>query len=104
MPKSPVYKFRDIFNRIGRKKHNDDPIKVVIYIALTEYIDTIEAVILHEREYITEIDSGTDENHNETILEISKIAKDLLDKSLHLSLWGKEVGKEAETMVRKILR
>lgn len=97
-------KFVDILNKIGRKTHRDDPIKVVVYIALSEYISTIEADIPQEPPKITTKDGDIVDNPNKTILEISKFAKDLLDKSLQLSLWDKEIGKEAEATVRTFFR
>lgn len=97
-------KFRDIFSKIGRKKHKDDPVKVILYIALTEYIEAIETEIMQEPAFIIEAGMCIDENHNKALLEISKQIRDLLDKSLQLSLWDKEVGKEAEAKVRTFFR
>lgn len=97
-------KFVDILNKIGRKTHRDDPAKVVIYIALSEYINAIEADILQEPHKIISKDGELVDNPNKLILEISKFIKELLDKSLQLSLWDKEVGKEAEAKVRTFFR
>lgn len=98
------HKIRDIFNKIGRKKHKDDAVKVILYVALTEYIDVIESDILQEPEFMFECGVCVDENPNKALLKISKHTKDLLDQSLQLSLWDKEVGKEAEAKVRKFFR
>lgn len=98
------HKFRNIFSKIGRKKHRDDPVKVILYIALTEYIDVIESEILQEPDFIIEAGVCMDENPNKALLKISKNTRDLLDKSLQLSLWDKEIGKEAEATVRKCFR
>lgn len=97
-------KFRNVLNGIGRKQNRDDHIKAVIYIALTEYINGIEADIQQEPEQITTRDGDIVENPNKLILDIANRTKNLVDKSLRLSLCKKEDGETAEVMLRRLFR
>lgn len=79
--------YLDIWNKIGREKHKNDPRKIVTYIALTEYVKTIEADILQEPEYITKQNSDVIRNPDLEILEALKEEIRNIDKELRLSFW-----------------
>lgn len=86
-------RYLDIWNKIGREKRKNDPRKIVTYIALTEYIKTIEADIMQEPEYITTRKDDVIENPNRQILEAIQEEIRSIDKELRLSFWPDDKGR-----------
>jgi hypothetical protein len=92
-PLTPVLfdKFVDIANKIGRKKKTGDERLAILYVALTEYVKTIEPEILKKPEYATIKGKDTkDKNPDYLILEVIKKEINNIDHNLRLSLWAKE--------------
>lgn len=85
--------YLDIWNKIGREKHKNDPRKIITYIALTEYVKTIEADILQEPEYIAALNCDFIENPNRRILEAIQEEIRSIDKELRLSFWPDHKGR-----------
>lgn len=85
-----VKQYIDIWNKIGREKHKSDPQRIVTYIALTEYVKTIESTIIQEPEYIAIANGDVIKNPNLEILEALKEEIRHIDKELRLSFWAND--------------
>ncbi|MDP3682475.1 MAG: hypothetical protein Q8S01_00950 [Ignavibacteria bacterium] len=79
----------ETWGKIGRQKYERDRNRVVIYVALLEYLKTVEPDILKEPEYLETTDGEKFKNPNYGIIETIKDEIRDIDKTLRLSLWAK---------------
>lgn len=80
----------ETWKKIGRQKYERDQNRVVIYVALSEYLKTIEADILKEPEYLVTTTDEKFKNPNYGIVETIKAEIRDIDKTLELSFWDKK--------------
>lgn len=83
-------KYKEIWNKIGREKYARDEPYVVTYVALSEYLKTIEPDILQEPEYLDMTTGDKVKNPNHSIIKIIKEAILDIDKTLEISFWDKK--------------
>lgn len=83
----------EIWHKIGKPQNARDSRRVIIYVALSEYVKTIEADILQEPEHIGIKTDKIIKNPNYEILETIKDEIREIDKSLRLSFWPSNNGR-----------
>lgn len=80
----------ETWKKIGRQAYESDRNRVVIYVALSEYLKTIETDILEEPEYLETTTDKKIKNPNYGIVEAIKAEIIDIDKALYLSFWDKK--------------
>lgn len=83
-------KCKETWNKIGREKYAKDGPYMVTYVALSEYLKTIEPDILQEPERVKMTDGKEIENPNLTYIKIIKEIILDIDNELELSFWDKK--------------
>lgn len=84
-------KCKETWDKIGRQKYVRDNRNIVLYVALSEYLKTIEPDILQEPKRVKNMgNEQVAENPNLVFIEIIKQIILDIDRDLSLSFWDKK--------------